>query len=252
MWKFIAASEIGTSHQLSGAECQDNHYVEQLQIASQTWLIAIAADGAGSVLRGGQGAALACYALSQFLVSQLQSLPEQTLTQEIIEQGILAVRTVITSQAQANDLQMRDYATTLLGAVIGPSQAIFFQIGDGAIVVSRQGYQGVVFWPENGLYANMTYFVTDDDYLQHLQIQELGVSVDDVVVFTDGLQRLALSFEYKVAHRPFFEPILNALRQTKLDDCVLLSQHVNQFLSSAQVNKRTDDDKTLIMATRAT
>jgi hypothetical protein len=248
MWRFMNASVIGTSHQDNNTECQDNHYVEQLYLNKQSYLVAIVADGAGSALKGGQGSALACHAISSYLKKQLAV--NNRFNKALIEQALVYARDLIQQQAKANDLSLRDYATTLSGVVVSKQQALCFQIGDGAIVASVQGYQGLVFWPDNGLYANMTYFVTDDDYVQYLNVEVIDAVLDEVILFSDGLQRLALSLETKMPFSPFFEPMLKALRQAKHQDFSVLNQHLAQFLASELVNKRTDDDKTLVLATR--
>lgn len=247
MWRFIGASVMGAAHQSTNTACQDCCHVEQIQIAQQQYLLALVADGAGSALQGGQGAALACYALAKSIKSQL--VANQPFEQLLIHQALVSARVLLQQQAQANGLELRDYASTMLGIVIAPQQAIAFQIGDGAIVASVNHYQGVVFWPDNGLYANMTYFLTDDDYRQHLNLQTIDATLQEVMLFSDGLQRLALSFDAKTPHEPFFAPILKALRANNANT-ELLNQHLAQFLASDMINKRTDDDKTLVLATR--
>lgn len=143
----------------------------------------------------------------------------------------------------------RELACTLLGAVIGPTQATYFQIGDGAIVSRRNGNLVPVFWPEAGEYANMTYFVTDAKATEHLRC-EIQDATDEVALFTDGLQRLALVFATETAHEPFFEPMFKVLRASTDDQTDQLCAALERFLGSEAINERTDDDKTLILATR--
>jgi hypothetical protein len=72
--------------------------------------------------------------------------------------------------------------------------------------------------------------------------------VDEVSLLTDGLQMLALCLGDKRVHSPFFLPMFRALRAT--DSTSALQKPFRDFLSSPRVNDRTDDDKTLILATR--
>jgi hypothetical protein len=69
-------------------------------------------------------------------------------------------------------------------------------------------------------------------------------------MFSDGLQRLALVYESQTAYTPFFEPMFSVLRKADLAACDTLSDQLARFLSSPKVNERTDDDKTLVLATR--
>jgi hypothetical protein len=59
---------------------------------------------------------------------------------------------------------------------------------------------------------------------------------------------LALSYASKSAHQPFFARMFAALR--KVGDREDLVVPLRQFLDSPAVNDRTDDDKTLVLATR--
>src|SRR4029079_13370599 len=84
--------------------------------------------------------------------------------------------------------RIQDFACTLLAAVIWPDRAIFFQLGDGAIVSSRReapdGY-AVVCWPQQGEYANMTNFLTDADAAEKVFCAQKSESVDEIAIFTD-------------------------------------------------------------------
>jgi hypothetical protein len=148
---------------------------------------------------------------------------------------------------------MQDFACTLLAAVIWPDRAIYFQLGDGAIVSSRReapDRYAVVCWPQQGEYANMTNFLTDDDAGEKVYCELKSGAVDEVALFTDGIQRLALDFRAQTAYEPFFAPMFNWLRASADGRSVELSNSLTVYLASEKVNSRTDDDKTLILATR--
>ena len=57
-------------------------------------------------------------------------------------------------------------------------------------------------------------------------------------------------FDQQTSHLPFFDPMLKVLRQTNPDHCEVLNDQLVHFLSSSAINERTDDDKTLVLATR--
>jgi len=249
MWKVIRASVIGTSHAHSGQPCQDDCRADVVGGADgQEFLVCIVSDGAGSAQEVGTGAALACSTARASIAASLSR--SKKLAESDVESWIADVRSVISAAAEANELSDRDYACTLLGAVVGNGAAVFFQIGDGSIVVSSGSALGVVFWPDAGPYANMTYFVTEEDALSHLHVSITHTQVDELALFTDGIQRLALSFEQLTPHYPFFEPMLNVLRKRSPDECAALDQQLALFLESTAINERTDDDKTLVLATR--
>jgi hypothetical protein len=69
-----------------------------------------------------------------------------------------------------------------------------------------------------------------------------------MAMLTDGLQMIALDYATKKPHLPFFGPLFSKLRSaTNADE---LEPSLRDFLGSSRVNERTDDDKTLIVATR--
>ncbi len=252
MWKFIGASVAGTSHTELNLPCQDECYVDTLPtIEGADYLLCLVSDGAGSAKEGGQGARIACATARASIEATLLN-HTTTLDESIVEAWIKDIRRELSESASANDLTTRDFACTFLGALIGSGKAVFFQIGDGAIVASSSGVQGVVFWPDSGPYANMTYFLTEDDALINLHISITNSRIDEVALFSDGVQRLALSFEQRSPHTPFFEPMFKALRSQNPLNCGTLNEQLADFLNSAQINSRTDDDKTLILASRRT
>lgn len=251
MWKVIRATAVGTSHVDSNLPCQDDCYAGVMHITDELdYLVCLVSDGAGSAKEGGKGAELACVTARSSIEATLGNLSSSSLDETLVEEWIKDIRRVIYEMANANALTARDYACTLLGAVVSPNKAVFFQIGDGAIVASSGYAQGVVFWPDSGLYANMTNFVTEEDALSHLHISVTSARIDEVALFSDGLQLLALSFEQRTPHIPFFEPMLNVLRKQIPIECEVLDEQLACFLNSSQINGRTDDDKTLVLATR--
>jgi hypothetical protein len=133
-------------------------------------------------------------------------------------------------------------------AIASATHSLFVQIGDGVIVARREGPWGVVFWPQSGEYANTTTFLTSADYREVLQICAFDHGFMDVAILTDGLSRLALRFDSLTAHPPFFQPLFHALKAAA--DVDVLSEELRQFLSSDPVQSKTDDDKTLVLASQ--
>ena len=255
-WRYVAASAAGTAHEQTRTPCQDYAYTATASARDGTqYLIALASDGAGSALYSEAGSRLACESGGAFLLEYLSH--EGHLGRSVLNQGLATaclehIRSTLenaVSEMHGTGAALRDFACTLVGLVAGPKHALAFQIGDGAVVIRRNGELAPVFWPDAGEYANMTYFVTDGDAEQHLQIAQIDAP-HEVSLLTDGLQRLALVFSTRQAHAPFFEPMFAVLRNLHADQCDSLNAQLASFLSSPAVNQRTDDDKTLILATR--
>jgi protein phosphatase 2C-like protein len=250
MWRFLNAAVRGTSHERGDTPCQDDCVVDVVRGSGDVLLVAIASDGAGSAARAEEGSGLVCEALLREVTQWSRGAAIEELSRAVAEGWVVCLRDAIDERAAQKQLTIRDFACTLVAAVIGPQAAAFIQIGDGAIVTGIAGAYDVVFWPDGGEYANMTYFVTDDDWSSRLHFEIRSVSVDEIVLMTDGLQRLALRFDSRTAHAPFFVPMFTRLRNTAEGFASDLESRMVAFLSSDVVNARTDDDKSLVLASR--
>ncbi len=247
MWRHIAESVQGTNHSAAGTPCQDNCAVRVLSDGAEAALVACIGDGAGYVRHGDIGSRLACQSIIESASSHFETHRSfADLKSRDLLQWCEAARATITEHAALCDRPVREYATTLGAAMISPRGSTFFQIGDGAIIVRKNGVLGVVFWPQSGEYINTTHFLTAEDYSAHVQFFATNDGFSDLALFTDGIERLALKFDSLTPHPPFFQPLFQALRTTT--DLEGLGEALRQFLQSDSMREKTDDDKTLVLA----
>ena len=252
-WKFAGASVAGSSHLARGIPCQDYHSARVFISRSGTvTLVIVASDGAGSACMASVGSELACQTVLELLEVHFN---EGKSVEDINERAALewldAVREAIGVEAADQGLAMRDYACTLLLAVIGPTRAFYLQVGDGAIVVNdHSGDWSWVFWPGRGEFANTTFFVTDETLSQNVMIDS-GNAVQEIAIFTDGIEPLVLHYASKTVFAPFFENMFSPVRKSLaagLDEA--LSVDLANYLELPAINNRTDDDKTLVLASK--
>ena len=252
-WRTLAASVVGTSHAAAGLPCADacTARVLRRRRGRGALLLAVAADGAGTSERAPEGARLACEAVVDRATRWAAGNAElSSLDREAFVPWLDEVQVRIAAAARGQGRESRDFSCTLLVALVGRGRAAFFQIGDGAIVYRRaDGAYVPALWPQSGEYANCTWFTTDEDAARRLQAAS-AEDVDEVALLTDGLQGLALRFDTREAHGPFFEPMFARLRRERRAEPGGLREELRAFLGSAPVNQRTDDDKTLVLATR--
>jgi hypothetical protein len=253
----VGASVAGTSHAGSGHPCADACVVRVLpRSRGRSLLIAVVADGAGTSEHAPKGSRLACEAILERAeawgrgAKGRNSHGLSTFTRKDVLDWVETARRRIARTAESRSLQAVDFSCTLLVALVDEASAVFFQVGDGAIVYRGEDGQYVpALWPQSGEYANCTWFVTDDDVANRVQLAKAR-GVHEVALFSDGLQALALRFASREAHAPFFEPMFARLRQEPEGPSASLLPELRAFLDSRPVNSRTDDDKTLVLATR--
>lgn len=252
-WRYIHASVPGVAHRASGADCQDACAARLLTAPdADPVLLLVAADGAGSATQARAGAELACQTLLAALEERFsQPLSLQDWTRSEGEALLQRVQTALAQRAAEVGLPVREFACTLLSAAIAADYALLLQIGDGAIVIgAADGYQPA-FWPQAGEYANETYFVTDPNAAARLEFAVLAEPVAEIALLTDGLQMLALHYQTRQAHAPFFRPLFQRLREYPDEGCsAALVTALERFLDGPAINQRTHDDKTLILASR--
>jgi hypothetical protein len=217
-------------------------------------IIAIAlSDGAGSATRGEDGATITCASLieqAELFLARNRSVA--SMTEQDAHEWLDTVRKAIADHASDTEHEVRDYACTMLFALIGVETAVFLQIGDGVIVVNDQDqHWSWVFWPERGEFANTTFFVTDAAAADHLRFEQRHVSIDEVALLSDGIEPLVLHYASRTVHAPFFDRMLGPVRRSKVvGEDLALSQDLEGYLSSPAILERTDDDNTLVLATR--
>jgi hypothetical protein len=253
-WKYTYVSVLGASHQKFHAPCQDSSKCQVIQDANgEEVLVAVVSDGAGSAKFSDLGSSIAC---SLFVKEVSKYLAEEKWVKDLevsfFENWIDQYQEVIRSHAK--DFSIREFACTLVAAVVGNDYAAFFQIGDGAIVVldpeSENGQENYhwTFWPAKGEFENTTFFITDPRVKKHIQFGVLPRKVEEVSLFTDGIQHLSLHYQSRTVHNPFFKPMFQVLR--KVNNGEALNSSLEKFLSSERINEKTDDDKTLLLASR--
>jgi Protein phosphatase 2C len=249
VWRHIAQSLQGPSHLKDGTVCQDSNGVRLLGDGATGTLVACVSDGAGSAKFSDTGSTIACNAIIENAAAHFSEHNQfDGIAREDVLRWCEDARTRIQNEARSRECNCREFASTLCVVIAAPDCSVFFQIGDGAIIVRNRGIYGVVFWPQSGEYANSTNFLTADDYQNRLEFVTITSPCSDVALFTDGLERLALRFDIQTPHGPFFDPLFRALRGA--NDLDGLNEGLRQFLASDSMQQRSDDDKTLILATR--
>jgi hypothetical protein len=252
-WRAVATSVIGTSHSKTGIPCQDSHRLEILTDLGPV-VVLIASDGAGSASRSEEGSARAC----QELLDNIRLYIEEggalkDVRRELASTWIENAAEAVQQAANEEGLALREFACTLLAAVVSDEHALFLQIGDGAIVFWARGEDDwcIASWPQHGEYLNTTRFLTEPTSREAFEFTLAALPVYELAVFTDGIEGLVLHYATQTVHSPFFDGMFLAVRGSEAAGFnAELSQQLASYLSSPAITERADDDITLLMASR--
>jgi hypothetical protein len=246
-WKVFYASAAGKYHLAGNSPCQDSgHYVVVDGV-----LIGAVCDGAGSAGEGHVGSEFIAKKVTELVSESVTSGQFARDTQSGYRDALLAIiesaRSQLKDIALSRGLELRDFASTLVGCITSREKGCFFHVGDGFAIHLRHTGESVLSHPENGEYADETYFVTDDNWQDHLRVTPIADINRGCLIglMTDGASPFAVDRAKTGFYRPFIDPVVNFLSEA--------SQHSgNQALQSVLENERTlaitADDKTLLLA----
>lgn len=210
--RLIAASRRGRSHEHAGS-FRDDDYLIELD-AENGWSLLILADGAGSAQFSREGSRLAVTTAGAHLLSNLTGArlsaalanwdaePETSAKalgaefhERFHEAASLALQ-AIEQEAAMRNAQPRDYATTLLAAVVklqGASTFVAsFWMGDGAIAAyGPRGRVRLMGAPDGGEFAGQTRFLDRAALADQGFAKRIGLGyfqdLTAVLLMTDGV-----------------------------------------------------------------
>jgi hypothetical protein len=242
MWRSIGAKAVGVAHATDGSPCQDAFAYASL--GQQLTAMAVA-DGAGSAPLSKTGAEISVDRAVQFLrnVGDLVTA-DVAIWPHAVRGAFDAARGAIIDHARRQGLASQEFATTLQVVLLGHTACCYGRVGDGGGVGRVRGALVPLGpAPANG-YANETRFLTSTDAEPEIFFRDDHVS--DCAVFTDGIQHLAMQLAQWKPYDPFFTPLFEFVRTSP--DAALAEDSLSELLGADRFNRRTDDDRTLVIS----
>lgn len=238
-WRVYGASAIGKGHIDGGLPCQDAFG----NASGSERLVAVVCDGAGSASNSDIGAKACADVVCSFLATGAGDLAT-ACEPFVIEQAVETARAQIDRRALELALPARELACTLVGAVLFGQGGCLFHIGDGMAVVELADGTSVLSLPENGEYANETYFVTNDDWRTHLRITPFSGQIRCLALLSDGAMPFVINREKTGMFGPFIDPVRTHLSAVGESDG---SDALQALLADERTWSITSDDKTLLL-----
>src|SRR5690606_31341033 len=138
---------------------------------------------------------------------------------------------------------------TLLGVVAGPEGGFFFQIGDGlgAAIQEQRWAPCLLALPENGEFAEETFFFTQDSWRKHLRLTAIPAEYNQIILVTDG----AYSFTYKPSAQGLDEAFVGPVcRYLDHQPAAVARLALEQTLNHPNAQRLSGDDQTILWAKR--
>jgi len=252
MWRVFSASATGKRNLDAGAVGQDASHC----VVTDELLVAVVCDGAGSAREGRAGAGFMARALAEQLARDVaadRDGPAEDRAQDggrrelAIRRAIETVRSRLADLAASHELALHDYSCTLVGCVAAREGGCFFHVGDGFAIQQGPAGDTVLSRPENGEYADETYFVTDENWLEHLRFTALALPQRGAVIglMSDGTAPFAVNRARSGFFRPFIDPITSFLHAATASNG---NEALRSLLESPRACEISADDKTLLLA----
>ena len=122
--------------------------------------------------------------------------------------AVIAARSRLAELAGARALTLENFSCTLVGCVASAGGGRFFHIGDGYAIYQGAAGDSVLSRPENGEYADETFFVTDEDWKDHLRFTPVPQPECGCVIglMSDGTAPFAVNRERSALLPPLHRP----------------------------------------------
>ena len=142
-------------------------------------------------------------------------------------------------------------------AIASPLETLFVHLGDGyafglnyerdekSAEVTLQ--QVAASFPENGEYANETYFFTDEKWREHLRISGSGEGVNFAVVMSDGAEPFFVSKDKGNIELSLSQQLIGVISDQQ---GLSISEILEKVFTLEKVHKVSSDDVSIALAVR--
>jgi hypothetical protein len=240
-WVITSAEVQGTSHVKGGIPCQD----KTCGLASGKVRAVTLADGAGSAKLSHFGAELMTESISVYVAESFNELIDSDES-EIKAVLIRQIRSILDQLSKEKGCDVKELSSTLLLVAVRQDRFLALHIGDGVIGCLHGDTLKVLSAPENGEFANITWFTTATNLERALRIYRGDASrISGFILMSDGV-----------------EPSLYDMKENKLANAVMNLFYVNAKTGSTNmrrmleeslsgtISKRTGDDCSIALMSR--
>ncbi len=245
-WRVSGLVRRGKSHQRHGKECQDAIFM-----LSEKKRVSIAlSDGAGSAKLSSIGSKIVTETLSKAFFNDFERLWDIREKEDLPRIISSLSKSAIQNEINKSGGNMEDYNSTLLLFAAKGKRAIMAHIGDGIAILKEKNDFKVLSKPENGEFANQTFFIGENDCERHIKVQSFIIERPSMTLFlmSDGAEKCY----YSRARDELFS--LNSLEflaaSSMLFDSNMMSSPLERTFD--EIERFSDDDISMIVASIGT
>ncbi|OYQ78712.1 hypothetical protein B9T19_07645 [Ignatzschineria sp. F8392] len=244
MWNFLECAVQGRGHIKDNIPCQDKTYSIQ---EDEVYIIALA-DGAGSARYSHIGADSTVRNAAHYLSRNFDIIYNSD-NAFIVKQNIINnILEELNAISLAQNISLKDLASTLLLVAVKGDNFIIFHIGDGVIGYLKDEELKIASHPENGEFANSTIFTTSTQVIRDSKIIKGNLSgIEGFVLMSDGsadslysktqkklapiisrLMQLSRTSNREILELALLDSFTNNVRKKTLDDCSINMMSYNR------------------------
>ena len=245
MFQSFSASVIGRAHINKNIPCHDSHLVKTFDDGQS--IIASVSDGMGSAKHAEIGSQVAVNSIVDYMLEAYWENADIDIC-KTLKEGFYMVQKNLELEANEQNFDVKDLNCTLLVFIsINEDKQYIGQVGD-CIAIGKKNdkpYQ-LIAHPQKGEYANQTFSVVNIESIDKGEFFKLDEALTHIALMSDGLEKITIDLATLNVSKGFFDPFFKAFLQPHFKP-ENASNSLISFLSSERINKKTDDDKTLVL-----
>ena len=235
--KLCANTQIGRGHIKNSIVCQDKVYILSKKSQKGQFHGLALCDGAGSKAFSHDGAEVISRYILQYILANFNRIYQKNDTNDITK----AIEKRLTKYATKNSIEYNELASTLEFVAILDDRFISGHIGDGVIGYIKNDVLKVLSHPDNGEFANSTFFTTSNNIKKRLRIYKGYIKdISGFILMSDGTSD---SF-YDMRKKELISQCKDIIYWLKSDSIDEVNRAIKHNLEK-YISQRTQDDCSL-------
>ncbi len=244
MVQAFIGSVTGESHTRSSRGNEDSFFIGR---GNDGWVCTVVSDGCGSSKYAAQGAKATAELVGESLLRIARKITTQGEGDWIIDDTVTELAECRRRLRNTYGENLLEYSATIVAALYSDRGGFFLHIGDGLgigfkITSISEGVAtlavGSISPPENGEYANQTFYLSESNWIRHFRLTPIFDS-DIILIMTDGAQDALFS-----GLEPNWDVICSLLHKVS-SNSTSAGATIRQALETKEALERSNDDKTI-------